>query len=140
MESTARNPTARDPYEKAHALFGEMTAWLDAPAHDADHTEIETGLRERGAEILRASYQGHLDQRFERERDALRMAPPAGMEVRTRKRDLMTLFGCVRVRRAALSAHRVRPRVASAPRARRDPRLRGAARNAAMPADGRLCG
>lgn len=140
MSTTARNDTARDPFEKAHALFGEMVGWLGSTAHDADHTGIETELRERGDELLRLAYQGHLDQRFARERAALRGAPPPGLEVRTRRRELETLFGRVRVQRVALSPRRARPRQARAlaPKVRRPPRLRGALRNASMPADGRL--
>ena len=101
MATRPQRDSARDPFERAHSLFGEMLAWLEASAHDADHRVLEEGLRERGNEILRAAYQGHLDQRHRREREALRAAPPDGIEVRTRKRSLETLFGRVQVRRAA---------------------------------------
>lgn len=138
MATTPQRDSTRDPFERAHALFSEMLAWLGASAHDADHRVLEEGLRERGHEILRAAYQGHLDQRHWREREALRAAPPDGMEVRTRKRALETIFGRVQVRRVALSARRVRPRAETAPMPRRGVRRQGAARDAAMPADGRL--
>lgn len=138
MTTTPQHDSARDPFERAHALFSEMLIWLGASAHDADHRVLEEGLRERGNEILRAAYQGHIDQRHRREREALRVAPPDGVEVRTRKRALETLFGRVQVRRAALAPRRVRPRAATAPPPRRGVRLTGAARDAAMPADGRL--
>ncbi len=62
MATTPQRDPTRDPFERAHALFGEMLAWLGASAHDADHRVLEEGLRERGHEILRAAYQGHLDQ------------------------------------------------------------------------------
>jgi hypothetical protein len=138
MATRPQRDSARDPFERAHSLFGEMLAWLEASAHDADHRVLEEGLRERGNEILRAAYQGHLDQRHRREREALRAAPPDGIEVRTRKRSLETLFGRVQVRRAARSPRRVRPRIEGAPSPRRGVRRQGAARDAAMPADGRL--
>lgn len=138
MATTPQRDSMRDPFERAHSLFSEMLVWLGASAHDTDHRVLEEGLRERGNEILRAAYQGHLDQRHKREREALRAAPPADMEVRTRKRSLETLFGRVQARRAALSPRRVRPRTESAPPTRRGVRLKGAARDAAMPADGRL--
>jgi hypothetical protein len=138
MATTPQRDSTRDPFERAHALFSEMLAWLGASAHDADHRVLEEGLRERGHEILRAAYQGHLDQRHWREREVLRAAPPDGMEVRTRKRAMETIFGRVQVRRVALSARRVRPRAETAPVPRRGVRRQGATRDAAMPADGRL--
>ncbi len=138
MATTPQRDSARDPFERAHALFGEMLMWLGSSAHDTDHRVLEEGLRERGNEILRTAYQGHLDQRHRREREALRVAPPEGVEVRTRKRDLVTIFGRVQVRRAARSAVRERPRNEADPRPRRGGRLVGAARDAAMPADGQL--
>ena len=132
MATTPQRDSARDPFERAHALFGEMLAWLGSSAHDTDHRVLEEGLRVRGDEILRTAYQGHLDQRHRREREALRVAPPEGVEVRTRKRDLETLFGRVQVRRAARAAVRGRPRNESDLLPRRGVRLQGAARDAAM--------
>lgn len=138
METTAQTATGRDPFEKTHALFGEMIAWLGLLAHEADHAAIETGLRERGHEVLRTAYQGHLDQRFARERDALRADPSADKEVRPRVRRLVTIFGSVQVRRAALLPRRTRPRLGTAPQARKGRRPRSVPRGESMPADARL--
>ena len=138
METTPQNPAARDPYAKAHALYGEMITWLNDGAHGSDHTAIETGLQARGDELLRAGYQGHLDQRCEREREALRVDPPADREVRTRTRDLETIFGRVRVRRAALLPRRQRPRHSTAPQGRPGRQPWGAPRGTSMPADAQL--
>ena len=138
METTAQNPIVRDAYEKVHALVGEMVAWLGVEAHEGDHTAIEMGLVTRGREVLRAAYQGHLDQRGKRERESLRANPPVGQEVRTRKRRLETIFGTVQVRRASLLPRRVRPRHSTAPQARPGRHPRSAPRSESMPADARL--
>jgi hypothetical protein len=138
LSTTARIETARDPFEKAHALFGEMITWLGLAAHEVDHTAIETGLRERGYELLRTAYQGHLDQRFEREREALRADLPPGKEARPRARGLETIFGRVVVRRAALLPRRPHPRLPTAAQLRPGRRPRSAPRGDSMPADARL--
>ena len=138
METTPQNPAACDPYARAHALFGELILWLGEGAHGSDHAAIETGLRSRGDELLRASYQGHLDERCEREREALRADPPADTEVRTRTRVLETVFGRVRVRRATLLPRRQRPRSSTTPQGRPGRRPRSAPRGTSMPADARL--
>ena len=138
MATTAQTDPPCDPFDQAHARFGEMIGWLGAAAHEIDHAAIESKLRERGAEILRASYQGHLDQRFERERAALRAAPPSDTEIRLRTRAVETIFGEVQVRRAALTARRERPRTGPRAKTRRGRRVQGVARRERMPADARL--
>jgi hypothetical protein len=138
MGTTAHSDAARDPFEQTHRVVGEMIAWFGADAHALDHAAFETQLQERITEVARRGYQEHLDQRFERERRALVQSPPTGMELRTRTRQLETLFGRVVVRRVALRPRRTRTRGAAPPPRARRSRLRGAAHAATMPTDARL--
>jgi len=135
MTTTPQNDSARDSFAQLHTLFGEMLVWLDQGAHETDHVVLETGLRTQGNELLRAAYQAHLDQRFRRERSASHARAPGGT-ARTRIRHIVTLFGRVTVRRVAFF-WRTRGTCTTSKSARRE-RLRGLARNLAMPADARL--
>ncbi len=137
--TTSPQPTIPcDPFVEAHARFGEMLVWLGGDAHDDDHASMEVALRLRGHELLRAAYQGHLDQRCERELLALRENPPPGTEIRLRSRDLETIFGGVVVRRASRLPRRTRPRGQGEPQRRLGRRPRTTPRGASLPADASL--
>lgn len=138
MTTAPQTDPMRDPFVEAHARFGEMIEWLRTDAHVDDHTDLERTLRLRGNELLRAAYQGHLDQRCEREMVALRTNPPAGTEIRRRSRALETIFGGVVVRRASRLPRRTRPRLQQGPQGRPGRRPGTAPRGASLPADAQL--
>lgn len=138
MTTSPQTPGTRDPFAEAHARFGEMIAWLRTDAHADDHADLETALRLRGNELLRAAYQGHLDERCAREVLALRRSPPPGTEIRLRSRALETLFGGVVVRRASHLPRRTRPRIQPGPQGRPGRRPGTSPRSTSLPADAQL--
>ena len=138
MATTPHPDATRDPYAGVRREANEMIHWAESLAHDLGHEAVEKQLVERTTEIARIAFQEHLDQRFLRERQALRDAPTPGVESRARTRNLETTVGTVVVRRLALTPKRSRPRPTGGERSTRRSRLRGAAHAAVMPADARL--
>lgn len=138
MGTTPHPDATRDPYAGARGEVDEMIHWAESLAHDLGHEAVEKLLVERTTEVARITLQEHLDQRFLRERMALRDVPTPGVESRARTRNLETTVGTVVVRRLALTPKRARPRPVGVDKRKRHARLRGAAHTVVMPADARL--
>ena len=94
---------AREQFEKLVIQLQRMLS--------ADHGQIETCIRTGGFELLRRLFQGHLDLRAICEEplvDVTGSDAVARTHIRTGcKRNLMTLFGQVKVRRIGYSARSV---------------------------------
>ena len=95
----------RDPFRAPREYLEETLAWLAGPNAPTEHSELEGGLKVRGDELLRLAYQAYLDQLSAAERkDAAQGDKPDGVTVRSRTRQLESIFGRVRFRRLALKA------------------------------------
>ena len=102
----ATHPAAvRDPFRAPREYLDETLAWLASADAPTDHSELEGGLKARGDEVMRLVYQAHLDRLSALERkDASQREKPDGVAVRSRTRQLESIFGRVRFRRLALKA------------------------------------
>ncbi len=100
---TAAFPNTRNTYDAAVAVLGGEEAYR------LDHGEIEALAATHGQEFIRCLIQDHCDLRSERESaDVKPMRGADGVErteVRPGTRQLATPFGCVEVRRLALTKH-----------------------------------
>lgn len=74
-----------------------------------EHSEVETLVEQEGREVLRRLFQGYLDLRAAQEEPRHESVSGADglprRHCRERERELMTLFGPVKVRRKGYSAH-----------------------------------
>jgi hypothetical protein len=100
VEAVDQFSAARDEFDKVVAELGSERAM------GLDHTAIETLLEERGREVIRQLFQGHLDLRHLREQRAPVIGADGVMRthVRESERTLATVFGPVRVVRDQVGA------------------------------------
>jgi len=102
MTSTAhevRRDNESDAYASARSGFDALLDWIES-GEATTHTEMLSGLRGRGDEVLLNVLQGRLDSLFAREKAALATSPrEPEVEVRARRRHLEVEFGRVTVRR-----------------------------------------
>src|SRR4051812_249900 len=95
----ARRDNESDAYASARTGFNALLDWIES-GEARTHTEMLSGLRGRGDEVLRQVLQGRLDSMFAAERAALAgSSRKVGVEVRARSRHLEVEFGRVTVRR-----------------------------------------
>lgn len=94
-----RRDNESDPYAPARRRFDALLGWIES-GEATTHTELLSGLRGRGDEVLLDVFQGRLDSLFAAEKAALAASPrEPGVEVRARGRHLEVDFGRVTVRR-----------------------------------------
>ncbi len=102
MTRAAHPSWVRDPFRAARAEFDQMLEWLAGHDVPSDHSALENGLLERGYEVMRSAYQGHLDKLSEQERrEARQHGTPEGIRVRSRTRQLESTVGRLQFRRLA---------------------------------------
>lgn len=100
---------ASDPFAAAARAFDCLTGELTGPGTAGlGHHEVEELIEERGRELLRLLFQGHLDLRARREREQPRPTGVAGADGLVRPyretghhRELACVFGTVTVQRCA---------------------------------------
>ncbi len=89
-----------DPYLQAREMFGDFIAWLRSPRCPESHSDLEREVDKRGMDLMRALYQGRLDQLSVEETAGLVMHQREADEVfRSRGRDIEVKFGRVRLNR-----------------------------------------
>lgn len=94
-----RSDNESDAYAEARSGFEALLGWIES-GDATTHTELLSGLRGRGDEVLLSVLQGRLDSLFAGEKIALAASPrQPGVEVRARRRHLETDFGRATVRR-----------------------------------------
>jgi hypothetical protein len=98
MASTLQRAVDGDLFRPAREQFEQMVLWLTSPGAPVEHSGLEDGISERGQEVMRLLYQGHLNQLSARERKEA-TEPEEGVAVRPRSRQLESKFGRVRLRR-----------------------------------------
>ena len=102
----ATHPAAvSDPFRAPREYLDETLAWLASADAPTDHSELEGGLKVRGDAVMRLAYLAHLDRLSALERkDAAQREKPEGVAVRSRTRQLESIFGRVQFRRLAFKA------------------------------------
>jgi hypothetical protein len=98
MASRLHRTVDGDLFRPAREQFDQMVRWLTSPDAPVEHSVLEDGISERGQEVMRLLYQGHLDQLSARERKEA-TEPEEGVAVRPRSRQLESKFGRVQLRR-----------------------------------------
>lgn len=89
-----------DPFYAVRQQFELAMEWLSGAEAPTDHRNLENGLQVRGNELMRLAYQAQLDKLSRAELHAFHMkVRPQDIAVRSRTRQLMTLFGRVQMRR-----------------------------------------
>lgn len=112
MAMEAQSSDVAQPFAAARTKFEEIVAVLQSQkAAEMTHSEVERQLHKDGTELLRQMYQAFLDVQG----DGRVSGPVQGSDgverghVRIEKRNLMSLFGPVRVLRAAYGAPETKP-------------------------------
>ena len=94
-----------EAFAEAREQFAETEEWLAGEAAGLRHAELEERLEERGRELMRRLFQGHLDLLAAREERRCDVAGEDGVArtraERGRTRPLVTRFGQVTVSRIA---------------------------------------
>lgn len=94
-----RRDNESDAYGEARTGFEALLGWIES-GDATTHTELLSGLRGRGDEVLLSVLQGRLDSLFAGEKVTLAAGPrQRGVEVRARRRHLETDLGRATVRR-----------------------------------------
>ena len=99
-------PACRDEaFAEARGQFAGLEEWLAGDAAGLQHADLEEQLAERGREVMRLLFQGHLDLLAAREERREGVTGPDGAPrtraEKGRSRPLVTVFGQVRVSRMA---------------------------------------
>ncbi len=97
----AAQPAQRvDHFQRAHALFGDLVAWLSGADAPMDHARAEDEIAARGTKVLLSLYQGRLDLLSAREAmEAAQEAVAEGTNRRMCGRVIESRFGRVQFRR-----------------------------------------
>jgi len=105
---TTSYPTNMAAFQSSSEAFEDLVGRLGGEeAADLDHGSIEELLKRDGFDLLRRLFQDHLDLRSCREKREEAVEGADGMErahVRSRRRQLETIFGTVWVHRLSYSA------------------------------------
>jgi hypothetical protein len=92
-------------FTEARGRYAEVEEWLAGEATGLQHADLEEQLQERGRELLRLMFQGHLELLAAGEERQARVTGPEGESrpraERGRARPLTTVFGQVTVSRIA---------------------------------------
>jgi hypothetical protein len=106
MSKKAQNNVERDPFARSRESFEQMVSWLNGPQAPSTEAEMETGLFERGMEVLRQLLEARLRVLSERERADLLRNKPEGVELHARDRQIESQFGRVGFSRYGLTRAR----------------------------------
>lgn len=89
-----------DHYSEPREKLEEIIGWLQSSDGPRTHADVERGIRDRSWELLRATEQAFLEERFDAERMLAASVPvESGVKVRVRERLIEGEFGRVTHRR-----------------------------------------